>query len=143
MQALAKYFKGKIQSEVTQVHDQFRKDTVEFKKIIKENFKEKILAKAKALYDENLVIIVSFRKRKNNNRNFSRKSIIIWPYNNTIMENGLLKKLLHLLLRLLQLQSLKGNLNQHPPSRSVKLITYSKSWKVLKKKKNKSQRKSQ
>jgi hypothetical protein len=43
--------KGKILNEVNAVHSQFEKDSEEFKKIIKENFKEKILAKAKALYD--------------------------------------------------------------------------------------------
>ncbi len=46
------------------MHKQFDKDSEEFKKIIKENFKEKILAKAKALYDENLVLLLLFRKRR-------------------------------------------------------------------------------
>jgi hypothetical protein len=46
------------------VNTQFDKDLEEFKKIIKENFKEKILAKAKALYDENLVNFILSRKRR-------------------------------------------------------------------------------
>jgi hypothetical protein len=50
---------------VKQVHKQFEKDLEDFKKIVKENFKEKILAKAKGLYDENLVNIALFRKRRN------------------------------------------------------------------------------
>lgn len=57
--------KGRILDEVKAVHSQFEKDSEEFKKIIKENFKEKILAKAKALYEENLVLLYSFRKRRN------------------------------------------------------------------------------
>jgi hypothetical protein len=55
------------------VNTQFDNDLEEFKKILKENFKDKVIARAKALYEENLVNLFSFRKRRNNNSNSQKR----------------------------------------------------------------------
>ncbi len=47
--------KAKIENEVVLLNKQYDNDLEEYKKILKDNFKNKVLTRAKALFDENLV----------------------------------------------------------------------------------------
>ncbi len=47
--------KSKIEKEVILLNKQYDSDLEEFKKILKDNFKNKVLTRAKALFEENLV----------------------------------------------------------------------------------------
>ena len=43
--------KGRVETELKKVYSQFDKDTDDYHRRLEENFKDKIIAKAKALYE--------------------------------------------------------------------------------------------
>jgi len=49
LQNFAKFYKSRVESELEIVDSQFDKDMDDYNKRLKDNFKDKILAKAKAL----------------------------------------------------------------------------------------------
>lgn len=102
------------------MHSQFEKDMEEFKKIIKENFKEKILAKAKALYEENLVKINLFRKRKSSKLSCRRNYRNLSNLKRLKTENGHSRANPQLLLLQLQLQQDLSSKNK--PSHHLKYL---------------------
>lgn len=54
VQKVAKFYKAKIENEVVLLNKQYDNDLEEYKKILKDNFKNKVITRAKALFDENL-----------------------------------------------------------------------------------------